>query len=234
LIAPGTFVLSTRSSQIASNNFAWKAFPPAKNEYMYMGGTSMATPLVAGCAAVTRQYLREAEGIANPSAALLKAVLIHSARYMPYRYAHASSIALADNEQGWGRVDLHRCLNPKSPTIVLFLEEGAGLWTGEMREFEVEVTDASVVLRATLVYSDFPGEDLVNNLNLFIYDPQGNFYVGNDFTGSGSPDPDNNVEGVVVENPIKGHWSIRVVASNIPEGPQDFALVISAGGAMLL
>ena len=65
----------------------------------------MATPLVAGCAAVTRQYLRETEGIANPSAALVKAVLIHSARYLQYRYAHASSTAWTDNEQGWGRVD---------------------------------------------------------------------------------------------------------------------------------
>jgi hypothetical protein len=233
LIAPGTFVLSTRSSQIASNNFAWRAFPPAKYEYMYMGGTSMATPLVAGCAAIARQYLRESEGIANPSAALVKAVLIHSALYLKYRYAHANSTAWADNEQGWGRVDLHRSLNPKPPTNVFFLDENAGLWTGEMCEFEVEVTDASVPLRATLVYSDFPGEDLLNNLNLFIYNPHGTFYVGNDFTGSGSPDPDNNVEGVVVQNPITGKWSIRVIAGNIPEGPQDFALVISAGGATL-
>lgn len=129
---------------------------------------------------------------------------------------------------------MQRCLNPESPTSVLFLDEDDGLWTGEKREFDVEVVDASVPLRATLVYSDFPGEDLVNNLNLFAYGPQGNYFVGNDFTGPGSPDPDNNVEGIVVENPNTGKWSIRVVAGNIPEGPQDFALVVSAGGVTLV
>ncbi len=102
VIAPGTFILSTRSSQIPSNNFAWGAYPPARNYYMYMGGTSMATPLVAGCAALVRQYLREIHqpSISNPSAALVKAILIHSAQYIQYRFAHLDSGPWADNEQG--------------------------------------------------------------------------------------------------------------------------------------
>src|SRR3954464_14137672 len=44
------------------------------------GGTSMATPLVAGCAAIVRQYLRtQAHPISKPSAALVKALLINAA-----------------------------------------------------------------------------------------------------------------------------------------------------------
>ena len=49
VVAPGPLP-STRSSKIAGNNFGWAAYPPSKDDYMYDGGTSMATPLVAGAA----------------------------------------------------------------------------------------------------------------------------------------------------------------------------------------
>jgi subtilisin family serine protease len=230
LVAPGTWILSTRSSQIAANNFSWGAFPPAKREYMYMGGTSMATPLVSGCAALVRQFLRQTQGMAAPSAALVKAILIHSAHYRSYRHAHASSSRWADNEQGWGRVDLQTVLNPAPPVRVLFIDEASGLQTGAQRDYAIQVPDASVPLRVTLVYTDFPGRDLINNLNLFAHDPTGQFFAGNDFAGSGTPDAANNVEGIVIEQPRSGSWTIRVVASDVPEGPQEFAIVLSGGG----
>lgn len=229
VVAPGTFVLSTRSSQIASNNFAWGSFPPAKKDYMYMGGTSMATPLVSGCAAVLRQYLRQERGIENPSAALLKAALVHSARYLPYRFPAPASTPFADDEQGWGRVELASLLTPGDGIEVRFVDHGEAQAEGEMFETEIEVASAETPLRATLVYTDFPGEDLINNLNLFLFDPEGKHHLGNDFEGQGIPDGLNNVEGVVIANPTPGTWLLRVVASAVPVGPQDFALVVSAG-----
>src|SRR3954470_7247353 len=78
VVAPGTFVLSTRSRMIAANNTAWAPFPASKL-YFYMGGTSMATPLVAGAVALLREYLRTKKQIAKPSGALLKAALIAGA-----------------------------------------------------------------------------------------------------------------------------------------------------------
>jgi serine protease AprX len=233
VVAPGTFVLSVRSSQIPANNFAWSSFPAAKNDYMFMGGTSMATPLVSGCAALVRQHLRQSAGLANPSAALLKAAMIHSAAYIHYRYARADSKPWADNEQGWGRVALRNLLNPAPPTNVLFLDEVDGVSPNEQRSFDLEVADGSVPLRITLAYTDFPGRDLINNLNLFAFEPGGSYHVGNDFDGNAVPDSDNNVEGIVVENPATGTWQIRVVGSNIPETPQSFALVVSGGGIRL-
>lgn len=235
LIAPGTFILSTRSSQIAPNNFAWAAFPPAKDHYMFMGGTSMATPLVAGSAALAREYLRQKQHIPQPSAALLKAVLIHSAQYIRYRYPHMSSTSPADNEQGWGRIKLSSVLSPPPPTRIIFRDESKGLKTGDERSFRVTVNNSSVPLRATLVYSDFPSDSsangaLVNNLNLIALDPNGKFYLGNDFNGSGTPDRVNNVEGVIIDSPITGEWTLRVVASEVQEGEQGFALVVSGGG----
>jgi serine protease AprX len=230
VVAPGTFILSARSSQMPANNYAWGAYPPAKTAYMYNGGTSMATPLVAGCAALVRQYLRQVVGLENPSAALLKAALIHSARYLFYRYAHPASARWADPEQGWGRVELKQLLNPPAPTRVLFVDHVEGLNTGEMSLIEVTVSDPSVPLRMTVVYSDYPGEHLVNNINLFAFSPAGGYYVGNDFQGAGLPDADNNVEGIIVQNPTAGTWALRVIASEVLQGPQDFALVVSGGG----
>lgn len=229
LVAPGTFVLSVRSSQIPANHFAWGSFPPAKQDYMFMGGTSMATPLVSGCAAVVRQFLRAERGIASPSAALLKAALIHSARYQPYRFAAPASAEAADDEQGWGRVTLGRLLRPEAPEVVRFIDHTDALPEGGMFELEVDVGESAVPLRATLVYTDFAGEDLINNLNLFAFAPGGAFHLGNDFRGEQVPDSTNNVEGVVIANPEPGRWTLRVVASAAPAGPQDFALVVSCG-----
>jgi hypothetical protein len=58
VVAPGTFVLSTRSTRIARNNTAWAAFPPSRL-YFHMGGTSMATPLAAGAVGLLRQHVRK-------------------------------------------------------------------------------------------------------------------------------------------------------------------------------
>ncbi|HEX8251339.1 MAG TPA: S8 family serine peptidase, partial [Pyrinomonadaceae bacterium] len=233
VIAPGTFILSTRSSTMPSNNFAWGAFHPAKAHYMYNGGTSMATPLVAGAAALLRQYFRMRTPLGNPTAALLKAALIHSAEYCNYRYKHASSTPWADNEQGWGRVNLVNVINPAHPTRAIFFDETGGLASGDEKTYRIEIDDDSVPLRATLVYNDYPGEQLINNLNLLLFAPDGEYFFGNDFIGNKQPDTLNNVEGIVIQSPQKGVWLIRVVASNIVVGPQDFALIVSGGNARL-
>ena len=68
VVAPGTFILSTRSRFIAPNHTGWANFAPNK-DYFFMGGTSMATPLVSGAIALIRQFLRTKRKIRRPSAA---------------------------------------------------------------------------------------------------------------------------------------------------------------------
>lgn len=233
VVAPGTYILSNRSSRMPSGESLWAPFPPAPDDYVYDGGTSMATPLVAGAAALVRQYLRQEIGLANPSAAVLKAALIHSAQYRPYRYAHPLSSPWADHEQGWGRVELWRVLNSHPPTTVLFIDNVVGLRPEKSAWYTVNVGASSAPLRCTLVYTDWPGEKLVNRLNLFAFSPGGRYFVGNDFKGTRVPDATNNVEGIVVEKPQAGGWRLQVVASEVMTGFQDFALVISGAGVSL-
>ena len=222
VVAPGTFILSTRSTRLAPNNFAWKAYPPNKS-YFFMGGTSMATPLTSGAVGLIREFLRKERGLANPSAALLKATLLAGAQRLP-KTAPAGTIA--DPHQGFGRVNLDRSL--KSPLCTL---DGPALKTGRKSTTIIAVATGGKSLRIAMCYSDSPGENLVNNLNLIVSDPSGKRYVGNQKTVAGTSlklDAKNNVEVVEVQRAKAGKWTIDVVAGNVPAGPQEFALTVVA------
>jgi serine protease AprX len=228
VVAPGTFILSTRSTMIAANNTAWAAFPPSRL-YFYMGGTSMATPLTAGAVALVRQYLRKKRGIASPSAALLKATLIAGATRLP---GTAPASAIVDSDQGFGRVNLDAVLAPATPAVSVFLDVKPGLRTGQVNKHKLTVKSSAVTLRVVLAYSDYPGPDLVNNLNLIVTAPGGQRYLGNQAAaGATAVDVDNNVEVVQVAQPVTGAWTIEVIGSNVPQGPQAFALVCLGGVA---
>lgn len=236
VVAPGTFVLSTKSSKMLTSPDEIRRgishYPPAPEHYVYMSGTSMATPLVAGSAALVRQYLREKKKVTDPSAALIKAIIIHSCQYISYQHPHKKSSRWIDNEQGWGRVNLDNFLDPQPPTQVIFDDQQQGLIEGERYEYNVEVSNGTVPIRVILVYTDYPGAELINNLNLTLHSPSGKYYVGNHREGDDSTklqDNNNNVEGIVVESPETGTWCITVMGSDVSEGPQDFAIVASAG-----
>jgi subtilisin-like proprotein convertase family protein/subtilisin family serine protease len=223
LVAPGTFVLSTRSSRIAANNNAWAAFPGSR-KYFHMGGTSMATPLAAGAATLVRQFLRRDKGIANPSAALIKAALIAGTKRLPDIGAAG---AVCDNAQGFGRLDLDGALAPQALSTVEYIDVTQGLSTGEIWSRDISIQSNTFPLRVVMAYSDYPGEHLVNNLNIILTAPDGKRFVGNaSADGSLIMDANNNVEMAQVTTPLPGSWHIEVVASNVPHPNQEFALVI--------
>jgi hypothetical protein len=82
-------------------------------------------------------------------------------------------------------------------------------------------------LRIAMAYTDYPGFRLVNNLNLFASGPGGLRYAGNlpgRLRGGLQVDTANNVEVIEAVSAVQGEWVIQVIASNVPQGPQDFAL----------
>ena len=93
VVAPGTWVLSGYAGPFQKEydpspnpqNGLWQYDGwgyPRNDAYKYMGGTSMASPLVAGGAAVVRDFYQQTAGV-GASAALVKATLINSAVDLP-------------------------------------------------------------------------------------------------------------------------------------------------------
>jgi hypothetical protein len=102
--------------------------------YVMMGGTSMATPLAAGASAVAREWLVNNRGFTNPSAALLKAVMINGTSDMsPGQYGEGADREIPalrpNNVAGWGRVDLVGSLNPLAPQQIWLVDNKNGLST---------------------------------------------------------------------------------------------------------
>lgn len=214
-------------------------------------GTSYAAPAASGAAAIIRQYFTDgwyptgasdlAQGF-EPSAALIKAVLAASGSKMTGQYRDSKGEQKwPNNSQGWGRPILDDVLyfsgDPREMAVV---EHKEGLITGNEVEYRFFV-NAGEELKVQLVWTDYPGTlgaptALVNDLNLEVITPTGMVYRGNVFStpfGSsesrpgGLYDAKNPIEGVRLGSPATGVWKVKVLGSNIPAGPQPFALVVS-------
>ena len=177
VVAPGTNIASTRSSMISGHGWG-----PINSYYMYMGGTSMSTPLVAGAAALVGEFYTD-RGL-TPSAALIKATLINGARditpgqYGTGGYREIPSPPPPNNVEGWGRVDVENSIFPAAPKRIYYFDETSGLSTGGSRTYNYTVNSSAVPLRVSLVWSDYPGSavaagGLVNDLDLTVTDPSG-------------------------------------------------------------
>ncbi len=221
VVAPGTYILSTRSRATKSKGWKLSSDPL----YMYEGGTSMATPLVAGCVANVRAFLRTVHGMKKPSAALLKALVINGAQGIDGGVP-ATPTGLPNNDTGFGRVDVQAVVGPYAPgESIGFFDEGATLDTGQSSAHTVDVPGGAKLLKVTLVWTDPPGEGLQSDLDLIVV-AAGKERHGNMPGGSSAFDRTNNVEQVVWNDVPAGMATITVTAHRITLAPQDFALVV--------
>jgi serine protease AprX len=145
-----------------------------------------------------------------------------------YRYSVDNRKGLYDIEQGLGLVNVRNSID-RSPGKTRYLDQSKGLRTGKARSFDVRVTGEEIPLKITLVWTDYPRQGLVNNLNLIVTDPPGSRYYGNVFEPPSdiSLDTHNNVETVFLQNPAVGNYKIEVLDSNVAEGSQDYAMMYS-------
>lgn len=233
VVAPGTGVLSTGSRQhVYVGDQEWTG-----PDLQLMPGTSMASPVVAGAAAIFLEYFDDRFG-GRPSPALVRGIFINTATDM--------GMGFPSMDQGWGRINLRKAIEgPEHGEIRYFEQDQVDhLATGESWETTIEVLSSDEPFRTTLTWTDPPGSEgcdpcHINDLDLIVTAPDGTVFRGNEFDGHWSePNPSgrdsiNNAENVYVESPQTGEWLIEVYSVNTAQNPpdlggQDFALVTSS------
>ncbi len=262
IVAPGTYVLSVRSSvclETGSDGSLSHAaaigyglpgrpefgtgpentppLPPGVPDssielYMYDGGTSMATPITSGACTVVRQYLVEKRGYENPSAALIKAMMVNGAIDM--------GLGAPDKTQGWGRIDLKNTVKPDSSDKMQIDDNlNNAVATGVIRTYNPSVSSTSSPLTVTLVWRDPEGDAIQNKLHLRVIENGS----GNVFNSDNINNIQNNVQKVIISNPnAAGGYHIEIEGINItqgidellPEIRQDYALAVNNANSLSL
>ena len=214
---------------------------PSTCDESRQSGTSFAAPTVAGAAALVRQYYTDGHypgGAFTPTAALMKATLIASARAVPYRGdittgGKVNALPVPSHEQGWGFPVLDDALYfPDDVRKLRVVDDRDGLAEGQSYSVRLDVK-AGTPLKAVLVWTDPPGHiaatttdtspQLVNDLDLQLT-TSASTHLGN----GASPDRLNNVEVVSLDAPGAGTYTIRVNAHDLKFGAkQSYALVIT-------
>ena len=193
VVAPGVVILSAASRSVGAKDPVRTRFGSSQNtDWIFLSGTSMATPLTAGCVALIRQALQEC-GKKQPSSALIKALLVNGA------VNHSSSSGLGfDYEQGFGRVDVDCSIAMIQQST--FIEGGSKLETTKYdvsdlcespataRQWEspsIAIPSGRSSLVVTLAYPDPPGALLQNDVNLIVrtgrFERHGNMGNSTDF-----------------------------------------------------
>jgi hypothetical protein len=213
-------------------------------------GTSMAAPAVTGSIALLKELL----GSAKYQASTLKAILLHTADNF------IGPKSGPDYKTGWGRMNTERAADViktevNAPDTVHVVDQ-VTLDDGTTREFEVTTTESLESLRATIAWTDPPGDSpfdqvdpsdkmLVNDLDLRVIrksngtehrpyklDPSN---PGSQTVLRGDNERDN-VEQVFIPNPASGAtYTVRISHDGSLNGfSQDFGLVVTGNSSLTL
>lgn len=178
LLGPGLYIASAQGSTSTPDSTSLHC------DVYLLSGTSMSAPLVAGSAALVRQYFMDgyypvgnatAADAFTPSGALLKAVLVHSTRNATHvaDASRKSSTQILSGDvsfdKGYGIIQLDAVLNFGPSTIdplTLFVKgaatnDGSGHYVelstqGTEHDYDVRTGANAGVIRVTLAYTDPP------------------------------------------------------------------------------
>lgn len=199
------------------------------NTYQVGGGTSAASPGIAGIFAQLYHAYKQLNGTTLAPAPLLKACLLNSAEDI--------GNAGPDFTYGWGRVNALRALQ----TLELNRYLSDSVLNGGFKNHTITVPANTRQLRVMVYWSDVGGSpastfSLVNNLNMTVTDPSST--VWNPWILNTAPtvaaltspatrgiDSLNNVEQITLDNPVAGTYTVRVNGTLVPSLGQRYYLV---------
>ena len=248
IVAVGKTVLSAgaRPDQVGECDPPRIPGPNSKSEgLLSLQGTSMATPVVSGTAALIRQYFadgyypsgtkKQSDAYPNPSGALVKAVLMNGAQNLKGvdNGVHGvTDIKLYDNNQGFGRISLQDSVYLAGETNVQLQMWDREIVTDQYTNtYDVTVDKSrgcqAEDLSVTLVWIEEGGSPgcmfcVINDLDLSVSFRNKTYYPN----GLSNPDRTNIVERVVISDVQDGETAtISVTANNLAWATQKYALV---------
>lgn len=254
VVAPGKYILSAaaRPNEPGACDPLDGDIPQAGQnmEGLYsQAGSSMSAPLVAGAAALVRQYFeqgwhgdgtKDSGSYVNPSGALVKATIINGAqadiRGVDNGSRGITPVRPYDNNAGFGRVSLTDSLYVAGKTDVGFkFWDGERLFDGDpAKTYEVTIDKsrgcAANNLSVTLAWIEEgspPGctKCLLNDLDLYVTE-NGKDSIRYHPNGRSIKDHSNNVERVVIDGAKDGSsYTINIEAYNLNSLSQKYALV---------
>lgn len=246
IVAPGTDIASALSKDADLSDFC--GIHPDFDQYAIMCGTSMSAPLVAGCAAIVREYLIK-EHLHQPSAALLKAMLVNSTNLLSDPDANLVTLSggsppinLPYYHQGFGLLNMQKCIpdnnsDYKMSYVDSYTDDNLKLSKSGMRvTFQLTLYKPSWI-KITMAYTDPPGRGLQNNVFILLSeDSSGEKWAGNHFMPrmlsvideiSGVEiDQFNNVQTIHLTNTQSGSYKIKIIAHNLTHPGQDYSFVV--------
>ena len=199
LVAPGTAIYSTER----------------KGGVVALYGTSMATPLVSGAAAVLRQYLREVLKIEQPTMAAVRAGLIVASETLyPGQFGTGKTLEIPktspNSVEGWGALKLGKVLQGgERKTETFGVRDRISLTKATATTaFTIENVQANTTLSVALSWVDYPSAALTNDYDLELVSPSGTVHTLDDHQ--------NPIERLrVAVGADKGTWTVRVRAYKI-------------------
>ena len=211
--------------EISANGWAVTS-TTAYNTYGGDYGTSMACPAVTGVLSLMYERFRQLHGGANPTGALMKALVCNTAEDL-------GNIG-PDYSFGFGMLNARRAVEAIEQSNYFI----NSIFNGGNATQTITVPANTKRLKVMLYWADTAAEPnaataLVNDLDITVTEPSSILHRPlilnptpqhvNDVATEGA-DHTNNIEQVIIENPAAGNYTINVAGFAVPYGPQQYII----------